>query len=105
LLSRRRARKLRDSCPSALGAEASPTFGPSDNAWDAIHRCLTDDVSGEGSHGEYPLNQVICGGRQLHHGEEWIVSLVTAEQVKDECRDWSAYGALDARAIFFIAEA
>jgi hypothetical protein len=56
----------------------------SDKAWDAIHRCLTDDRSGEGCRGEYPLNHVISGGRPLHHdGEEWIVSLVTAEQVKD----------------------
>jgi hypothetical protein len=56
----------------------------SDKAWDAIHRCLTDDRSGEGSRGEYPLNHVISGGRPLHRdGEEWIVSPVTAEQVKD----------------------
>src|SRR5215472_6797860 len=55
----------------------------SDKAWDAIHRCLTDDVSGEGSDGEYPLNHVICGGRPLHRGEEYIVSLVTPEQVRE----------------------
>jgi Domain of unknown function (DUF1877) len=54
----------------------------SDKAWDAIHRCLTDGSLLFDS-GEYPLNHVICGGRQLHRGEEFIVSLVTAEQVKD----------------------
>ena len=54
----------------------------SDKAWDAIHRCLTDGSLLYES-GEYPLNHVICGGRQLHRGEEYTVSLVTPEQVKD----------------------
>lgn len=54
----------------------------SDKAWDAIHRCLTDgDLLYE--NGEYPLNHVICGGRQLHQGEDYTVVLVTPEQVKD----------------------
>jgi hypothetical protein len=54
----------------------------SDKAWDAIHRCLTDGSLLYES-GEHPLNHVICGGRQLHHGEDYTVSLVTPEQVKD----------------------
>src|SRR5262245_15296288 len=54
----------------------------SDKAWEAIHRCLTDGSLLYES-GEYPLNHVICGGRQLHRGEEYTVSLVTPEQVKD----------------------
>lgn len=54
----------------------------SDKAWDAIHRCLTDGSLLYES-GTYPLNHVICGGRQLHRGEECTVSLVTPEQVKD----------------------
>jgi len=54
----------------------------SDKAWEAIHRCLTDGSLLYES-GEYPLNHVICGGRQLHQGEEYTVSLVTPEQVRD----------------------
>jgi hypothetical protein len=54
----------------------------SDKAWDAIHRCLTDGSLLYES-GEYPLNHVICGGRQLHEGEDYTVALVTPEQVKD----------------------
>jgi hypothetical protein len=54
----------------------------SDKAWDAIHRCLTDGSLLYES-GEYPLNHVICGGRQLYRGDEYTVSLVAPEQVKD----------------------
>jgi Domain of unknown function (DUF1877) len=54
----------------------------SDKAWEAIHRCLTDGSLLYES-GEYPLNHVICGGRQLHRGEEYTISLVTPEQVRD----------------------
>ena len=53
-----------------------------DNAWDAIHRCLTDGsllyVSGE-----YPLNHCICGGRQLRRRGGYTVSFVSARQVPD----------------------
>src|SRR5262245_2036429 len=54
----------------------------SDKAWDAMHRCLTDG-SLMYETGEYPLNHVICGGRQLYDGDDCTVSLVTPEQVKD----------------------
>ena len=54
----------------------------SDKAWDAIHRCLTDGSLLYES-GEYPLNHVICGGRQLCEGGDDTVSLVTSDQVKD----------------------
>jgi hypothetical protein len=54
----------------------------SDKAWDAMHRCLTDG-SLLYENGEYPLNHCICGGRQLFEGEDYTVSLVTPEQVKD----------------------
>ena len=35
--------------------------------WDAIHRCLTDGTL-EPTAGEFPLNQVILGGKQLFKG-------------------------------------
>jgi hypothetical protein len=63
----------------------------SDKAWNAIHRCLTDGSLLYDS-GEYPLNHTICGGRQLIEGEDYTVSLVTPEQVKDVA---SALQALD----------
>jgi hypothetical protein len=54
----------------------------SDKAWDAIHRCLTDGSLLYES-GEYPLNHVVCGGRQLHDGDDYTVSLVAPDQVRD----------------------
>jgi hypothetical protein len=54
----------------------------SDKAWDAIHRCLTDGSLLYES-GEYPLNHVICGGRQLFEGDDHTIALVTPEQVRD----------------------
>ena len=51
-----------------------------DEAWDAIHRCLTDGRL-EWKNGSFPLNAVIIGGKQLHKGDNYIVSLVTPDQV------------------------
>jgi hypothetical protein len=53
-----------------------------DKAWDAMHRCLTDGQLGDGN-GDYPLNHVVLGPRQLHKGEHYIVSFVSPEQVRD----------------------
>ncbi|MGC3965438.1 MAG: DUF1877 family protein [Rhodocyclaceae bacterium] len=56
----------------------------SDTAWDAIHRCFCNgELLYEG--GEYPLNHLICGGRQLVAWEEteYTVSYVSAAQVKE----------------------
>lgn len=52
-----------------------------DKAWDAIHRSLTDGKL-EWDNGLFPLNAVIIGGKQLYNGEDYIISLVTPEQVK-----------------------
>jgi len=51
-----------------------------DKAWDAIHRCLTDGKL-EWNNGEFPLNAVIIGGKQLHEGDDYIISIVSPEQV------------------------
>ena len=51
-----------------------------DKAWDAIHRCLTDGKL-EWNNGSFPLNAVVIGGKQLHRGEDYIISLITSEQV------------------------
>lgn len=52
-----------------------------DKAWDAIHRCLTDGKL-EWDNGSFPLNAVIIGGKQFHEGNDYIISLVTPEQVQ-----------------------
>jgi Domain of unknown function (DUF1877) len=51
-----------------------------DKAWEAIHRCLTDGRIGL-DNGTDPLRLCILGGRQLHAGDDYIVSLKTPHQV------------------------
>ena len=53
-----------------------------DKAWDAIHRCLTDGKLRFGRV-EYPRNLCILGGEQLHEGDDYIVSLLSPDQVKE----------------------
>src|SRR5262245_53131492 len=51
-----------------------------DKAWDAMHRALSDG-SLEPTGGSFPLNRAILGGKHLHRGEEYIVTLVTKDEV------------------------
>ncbi len=53
-----------------------------DSSWDALHRCLTDGQL-EVANGPYPFNHVVLGPRQLHEGDDYIISLVFAEEVRD----------------------
>ncbi|MFT4173669.1 MAG: DUF1877 family protein [Rhodocyclaceae bacterium] len=56
----------------------------SETAWDAIHRCFCKgELLYEG--GDYPLNHLVCGGRQLIAWEdtEYTVAYVNPEQVKE----------------------
>ena len=53
-----------------------------DKAWDAIHRCLTDGRL-EYRNGSLPLRLCILGGEQLFSGDDYIVSLVTNEKLRD----------------------
>jgi len=50
-----------------------------DKAWDAIHRCLGN---GTLARGKGPLSLCILGGQQLHRDPNYIISLLTPEQVK-----------------------
>jgi hypothetical protein len=56
-----------------------------DKAWDAIHRCLTNDHTPGGRlnprKGAYPLKLCILGGKHLHRGEDYTVALVRPDQV------------------------
>ncbi len=53
-----------------------------DKAWDAMHRALTDGELQYGN-GAYPLNHCVLSPRQLYRGDDYIVSLVTPEEVRD----------------------
>jgi len=53
-----------------------------DKSWDAIHRSLTDGKL-EWSNGSFPLNAAILGGKQLHQSDNYIMSLVTANEVNE----------------------
>jgi hypothetical protein len=55
-----------------------------DKAWDAIHRCLTDGRLSFAS--STPRHLCILGGRQLYDGDDYIVSFITPEQVKEVAR-------------------
>jgi hypothetical protein len=82
LLAAKSDRQLMGLIEQIEEAWEEPFVAESDNAWDAIHRCLTDGsllfVSGE-----YPLNHCICGGRQLYRGDDYTVCFVAAREVKD----------------------
>lgn len=54
----------------------------SDKAWDAMHRCLTGGQLEFGG-GAYPLSHCVLGPRQLHQGDDYIVSLVSPDEVRD----------------------
>jgi hypothetical protein len=53
-----------------------------DKAWDAIHRCLAAGYLIP-EDGPYPRSYCILGGRELHKGTNYIVSLVTADQAAE----------------------
>ncbi len=54
-----------------------------DNAWEAIHCCLTDGPKPDAKAGSAPLNLAILGGQQVLKSEAaYIIRLVEADQVK-----------------------
>lgn len=53
-----------------------------DNAWDAIHRALTDGHVGY-ANGTFPLSHAIVGGEPIYWDDDYIMSLKTPEQVKE----------------------
>ena len=58
-----------------------PHLAECDKAWDAMHRALTDGTLEYGNSLD-PLSLCVIGPRQLHEGEDYIVSLVNPEEVK-----------------------
>jgi hypothetical protein len=71
----------------------------SDKAWDGMHRCFCDGkLLYEG--GTYPLNHLVCGGRQLLQDDDaqGTVAYVTAAQVVDVAREAALVSREDLRA-------
>ncbi len=54
----------------------------SDKAWDAMHRCLSDGTL-DCDDNENILEKVVLGGRRIFRGDEYIVSLVSSEEVRE----------------------
>jgi hypothetical protein len=74
-----------------------------DKGWAGIHRCLTDGALAS-DNGDYPLRACVLGGEHLYGGDDYLVSLLTPEQVRDVAaalagidRSWlrGRYDALD----------
>jgi hypothetical protein len=59
-----------------------PFLFKTDKAWDALHRCLSDGTLDLGG-GTYPLSHAVLGGVNLYEGEEYVVALVSADQVPE----------------------
>jgi len=53
-----------------------------DKSWDALHRLLTDGELGCGN-GRYPWSHVVLGPKQLHEADDYFISFVSPEQVRD----------------------
>lgn len=56
-----------------------------DKAWDALHRLLTDGALEYGN-GPEPFCHCVLSPNQLHEGDDYIVSLVAPEKVKEVAR-------------------
>jgi hypothetical protein len=52
-----------------------------DKAWDAMHRCLTNGTLV--CKGNSILEKCVLGGKQLHRGRNYIVSLLMPSEVKE----------------------
>lgn len=72
-----------------------------DQAWDAIHRCLTD---GTLNYGHEPLDRCVLGTGNIYEGDDYIINFLeveevqeVAEAIKDIDRQWMQrkYNAID----------
>ena len=82
LLAARGDEELMNLVESIEEAWDAADLAESDKAWDAMHRCLTDGALGRGN-GTYPLSHCVLGPRQLHEVDDYIVSLVLPDEVRD----------------------
>src|SRR5262245_39793149 len=54
----------------------------SDQAWDAMHRALSNGTLFY-DEGEYPLNRTVLGGKHLDDGEDYVIAYIAPNEVKD----------------------
>lgn len=54
----------------------------SDKTWDAMHRALSNGTLYY-DEGEYPLNRTVLGGKHLYDGDDYVISYVPPNEVKD----------------------
>lgn len=71
-----------------------------DEAWDAIHRCLTNGKL-ETRNGSFPLNACILGGQQLYQGDEYIVSFIHPIKVAEVAEAIAKITKQDLRDMYF----
>ena len=57
-------------------------LAPSEKAWDAMHRCLSNGTLYY-DEGEYPLNRTVLGGKHLYDGDDYVVAYVAPNEAKD----------------------
>ena len=70
-----------------------------DKSWDAVHRCLGD---GSLSRSQSSLtSKAVLGGRQLSSHADWIVSYLTADQVKQVAAAIAGIDQLEFRRRYF----
>ncbi|MCC5918633.1 MAG: YfbM family protein [Cryomorphaceae bacterium] len=71
---------LQEDIEEAMMVNEPERFAELDNAWDGLHRSLTDGKF-EWENGTFPLNHVILGGQKIYQKDDYIMSLKTPKQV------------------------
>ena len=77
------AEGIADGCADDLKIEL-------EQAWDAIHRCLTGQPASRGdldeNAGEAPLNLCIMGGRNYYDGDDYVLKMLETHEVREVAR-------------------
>lgn len=60
-----------------------------DKSWDAMHRRLSDGLLNDIGQGVTSLSRFVLGGRNLYHGNSYIICMLTPEQVQETALDAS----------------
>ncbi len=68
-------RKFLDELIALPDMKKSGRLFDSGGTWEALHRCLTEGELDPAA-GDFPLNHAILGGKQLHHGGDYVAALV-----------------------------
>jgi hypothetical protein len=83
--------EVREIVGSVEDAWDEERLAETDKAWDAMHRALSDgSLDAEAS--DAPSSRAILGGRHLYEEDDYIVSLVLANDVPEVARALEAIG-------------